>query len=1230
MKVVIIMYIKDKNFPIFNLAKDEKGNFVGYFNNEDLIKPFSNPTDSIFDIFLNLSKYFPEWKDCGFNTYVKKENDNKIMIQVKTKETHFDDATEIIKNNSLKLYPELLPYFEIYCKERLQTLDYIYVIIKYKDKEDRCAINKNGTTIKLVDISGFLKQYAYYPEIKYVPKKISTYEDLIKKSIIKRQDCLLNIFLKESTTLTEDKILNFQECFRNDMNEFVFEKNNIEHLTYLINYIKTQNPTNKSHNLVSILYAVNGYTYNKEKNTYTDKINSSVLNYIIGIKDYLKNLIIADNDCINDIINTDFISNEKRKELIQNNIDLIQYLNSKYQDIININLIKTFLNTNINNLRFIDIDVLLKKDVNYTISLINEFLQQDRRVDNISFIDILIKKYITYVTDNTFGICLNNTPITKLSEIFSLNPKEQFIPLIINKFNENRITYNDTLFKENINNLILTLNNHNYNYDVIYEPLTDDENSDLIIYFIDKLTGQKIDKMEEPELSNSLSKNKETNNKNHKLTNNQPKTNTKKPQQTNNNIITEDNFLDELLNEIEDNNLNISNNEQNKNNIKDTNISVQKEKDDESMITSKDESTQSALEFYKSISDKLEYPPESYCTEDWCVEFEKENFKAYEDMKKLKEQKIKESVESFRKTDNLPEMDTTSDCLNRFLMNFFENDLIDDTLLDPNKEYTKTAVSIDIIQKPHKLNYIQSEHLNTNGIELLVKYNDGSNETITSIEPINEYADINNPFIIIEYQSIKKEIPITIEDKKPISITIVKKPYKLDYIQGEEINLDGIEVEAKYNNLSTEIIDNYKYDLIDNSINIYYANLAATIPITITASKVIALKIVRHPDKTNYFDNEKIDLTGLIIEALYNNNTRKKITDYETSISNSRVTITYENISTSFSVNITPIKVTKLEILTNPYKTEYFKGESFNPDGLILKAYFNNKTYTNITDIRVTPKIYKDSVTIQYKNATIDIPITLLRRKVEKLSLISPPLKTVYEKNEVFDPTGLKIAKEYNDKSTEELSSFDYTPKCALTPDDKKITIYYDIYTLDIPISVRGKTFKSKNNRKIKEPTKELIKDTTKEQIKETTKEVTKESQISEVTAETTKEESPSPQPNKQKKGFFKSILQTSEKEKKAVQEDKSKKKEQLQKPSKEKSLLDKIREEKSEELQKNEPFSRLSSDKSDIINVDDSNRENKIKNEGSVLEKLKKNETITQEDLKKVPLDDIINNIIS
>ena len=149
------MYVKEKNFPILNLAKDEQNNFIGHFCDNGMIKPFDKPTNNIFDIFLNLSNYFPEWKDQGFNCYVKKENDSKIMIQVKTKEMHKEDIPELIKNNALKLYPELSSQFELYCKERLNTIEYLYIIIKYTDKEDRCAINKNGTLIKLTDISGF-------------------------------------------------------------------------------------------------------------------------------------------------------------------------------------------------------------------------------------------------------------------------------------------------------------------------------------------------------------------------------------------------------------------------------------------------------------------------------------------------------------------------------------------------------------------------------------------------------------------------------------------------------------------------------------------------------------------------------------------------------------------------------------------------------------------------------------------------------------------------------------------------------------------------------------------------------------------------------------------------------------------------------------------------------------------------------------------------------------------
>ena len=101
-------------------------------------------------------------------------------------------------------------------------------------------------------------------------------------------------------------------------------------------------------------------------------------------------------------------------------------------------------------------------------------------------------------------------------------------------------------------------------------------------------------------------------------------------------------------------------------------------------------------------------------------------------------------------------------------------------------------------------------------------------------------------------------------------------PNKLDYIQNEDIDLSGIEVVVKYNDLSEETVTNFDYELTDKSIAIKYCDLMDTFNINITPQKIVSLSIVRSPDKINYFENEKIDLSGLIVEAIYNNKKRER------------------------------------------------------------------------------------------------------------------------------------------------------------------------------------------------------------------------------------------------------------------------------------------------------------------------------------------------------------------
>lgn len=113
--------------------------------------------------------------------------------------------------------------------------------------------------------------------------------------------------MKLAIGLSNEKIINFQTKFREHFNRFDFDKNNIEHLTYLLTYLKGLSVKKFKYPL-AILNSINGYEYNKD---YSNS-SSYCINYTKPIKDILISLIIKDEDCLNAIINTDFISDIKR------------------------------------------------------------------------------------------------------------------------------------------------------------------------------------------------------------------------------------------------------------------------------------------------------------------------------------------------------------------------------------------------------------------------------------------------------------------------------------------------------------------------------------------------------------------------------------------------------------------------------------------------------------------------------------------------------------------------------------------------------------------------------------------------------------------------------------------------------------------------------------------------------------------------------------------------------
>ncbi len=71
-----------------------------------------------------------------------------------------------------------------------------------------------------------------------------------------------------------------------------------------------------------------------------------------------------------------------------------------------------------------------------------------------------------------------------------------------------------------------------------------------------------------------------------------------------------------------------------------------------------------------------------------------------------------------------------------------------------------------------------------------------------------------------------------------------------------------------------------------------------------------------------------------------------------------------------------------------------------------------------------------------------------------ELTLISPPDKTAYQENEFFDPAGMSVGLRYSDGTVTEVTGYTYLPDRALAPEDEEIVIYYQGFSVTVPVTV--------------------------------------------------------------------------------------------------------------------------------------------------------------------------------
>lgn len=218
------------------------------------------------------------------------------------------------------------------------------------------------------------------------------------------------------------------------------------------------------------------------------------------------------------------------------------------------------------------------------------------------------------------------------------------------------------------------------------------------------------------------------------------------------------------------------------------------------------------------------------------------------------------------------------------------------------------------------------------------------------------------------------------------------------------------------------------------------------------------IAVTTQPTKTTYFIGEAFDPTGMVVTATFADDTTADVTEGctfspETMAAGTQsVTITYvrAGVTKTATVAVAVRTLDHIAVTTPPSKTAYKYGETFQPAGMVVTAY-----YTDETSRAVTGHTYSPTGTLAMNNTTITISYTegsvtkqttqaiTVAKVLESIEITTPPNKTAYFSGETFNPAGMVVTAHYNDGSSAAVSGYTYSPTGALATGNTTITVSY-------------------------------------------------------------------------------------------------------------------------------------------------------------------------------------------
>ena len=156
------------------------------------------------------------------------------------------------------------------------------------------------------------------------------------------------------------------------------------------------------------------------------------------------------------------------------------------------------------------------------------------------------------------------------------------------------------------------------------------------------------------------------------------------------------------------------------------------------------------------------------------------------------------------------------------------------------------------------------------------------------------------------------------------------------------------------------------------------------IPIVATTEELSKISLTTTDVKTTYYEGDAFDTTNLVVTAEYTDGVTQTATNYEVSPSvltkdTKEVTITYRGKTATIPVSVKEVQLTGIEVETQPAKTTYTVGDVFNPNGIKIKA-----TYDNMSTADVTSKVTYSNTVFNTAGDAVAVKVTYTEKGITK------------------------------------------------------------------------------------------------------------------------------------------------------------------------------------------------------------------------------------------------------